>query len=106
MLNPHLNTAIYVYLSDELYRMCRDILNSCIRNTEEAEKSTQSGLTNGSLGKSTGKGVWSMIEESELARSIRLGEGSKVNTIFESCVESSPDKNCRPTVMYSPGHEP
>ncbi|KAF9489856.1 RNI-like protein [Pleurotus eryngii] len=64
---------------EEFARMCRDILNSCIRNTEEAEKSTQSGLTNGSLGKSTGKGVWSMIEESELARSIRLGEGSKTD---------------------------
>ncbi|EAU86549.2 hypothetical protein CC1G_07745 [Coprinopsis cinerea okayama7 len=48
---------------------CRDILNTCIRNTEEAEK------TNGQA--RPGKGVWNMIEDSELAKSIRLDEEKK-----------------------------
>lgn len=59
--------------------MCRDILNSCVRNTEEAERSTQppNGQNNES-GRGLGKGVWGMIDESELARTIRLGEEQKV----------------------------
>jgi len=59
--------------------MCRDILSSCVRNTEEAEKNTQivSGPNVGS-GRGLGKGVWVMIEESELAKTIRLGEETKV----------------------------
>ncbi|KAJ8514493.1 hypothetical protein ONZ45_g7986 [Pleurotus djamor] len=57
---------------EEFSRMCRDILNSCIRNTEEAEKASHQPLSaNGSLGKAGGKGVWSMIEDSELAKGIR-----------------------------------
>ncbi|KAG5644426.1 hypothetical protein DXG03_008521 [Asterophora parasitica] len=51
-------------------RMCRDILSSCVRNTEEAERLSQDGAS----GRGVGKGVWGMIEESELAKSIRLGE--------------------------------
>lgn len=50
--------------------MCRDILNTCVRNTEDAEKAA----TNGSSGDTTsGKktSMWGMIEESELARTIR-----------------------------------
>ncbi|KAF8066528.1 hypothetical protein FPV67DRAFT_1767437 [Lyophyllum atratum] len=54
-------------------RMCRDILNSCVRNTEEAERSSQVGES----GRGLGKGVWGMIEESELAKTIRLGEELK-----------------------------
>lgn len=52
--------------------MCRDILNTCVRNTEDAEKAA----TNGSRGDATpGKkaAVWGMIEESELAKTIRGG---------------------------------
>jgi protein phosphatase 1 regulatory subunit 37 len=52
--------------------MCRDILNTCVRNTEDAEKAA----TNGSSGDATpGKKttVWGMIEESELAKTIRGG---------------------------------
>ncbi|KAF8638634.1 hypothetical protein AX17_002059 [Amanita inopinata Kibby_2008] len=60
---------------DEFSRMCREILNTCIRNTEEAENA-QNGL-NGTSGRGIGKGVWGMIEESELARSIRLTEGKQ-----------------------------
>ena len=63
--------------------MCRDILNSCVRNTEEAERSSQQALANGhgsenkggsGSGRGLGKGVWGMIEESELAKTIRRGE--------------------------------
>ena len=61
--------------------MCRDILNSCVRNTEEAEKNIknpESGNTGGS-GRSLSKGVWGMIEESELAKTIRQGNGTSVS---------------------------
>ncbi|KAJ7241653.1 hypothetical protein C8J57DRAFT_1192532 [Mycena rebaudengoi] len=94
---------------EECARMCRDILNACVRNTEEAERNAQMaagggssgaqtpvgsggggsilngsiGGANGVLGTSTsgrglGKGVWGMIEESELAKSIRLDEEKKI----------------------------
>ena len=69
--------------------MCRDILNSCVRNTEEAERSSQlssgtigrgggTGAGTAGSGRGLGKGVWNMIEESELAKSIRLNEENKV----------------------------
>ena len=68
---------------DEAFaRMCRDILNTCIRNTEDAERSakaaSQEGQGGGS-GRGLGKGVWGMIEESELAKSIRLDEEKRVS---------------------------
>ncbi|KAH7929207.1 RNI-like protein [Leucogyrophana mollusca] len=56
---------------EEFARMCRDILNTCVRNTEEAEKAAPSPS-----GKGLGKGVWGMIEESELAKSIRQGHAA------------------------------
>ena len=62
-------------------RMCRDILNSCVRNTEEAEKNIrnpESGNSGGSK-RSLGKGVWGMIEDSELAKTIRQGNGTSVS---------------------------
>ena len=55
-------------------RMCRDILESCVRNTEEAEKATQAGAS----GRGEAKGVWGMIEQSELAKSIREDDKKKV----------------------------
>jgi protein phosphatase 1 regulatory subunit 37 len=60
--------------------MCRDILNSCVRNTEEAEKHSRSleSASGSGSGRGVGKGVWGMIEESELAKTIREGEGKKV----------------------------
>lgn len=82
--------------------MCRDILNTCIRNTEDAEKSARAaseaanGTSNANAadsnansdgaatpsgtvsGRGQGKGVWNMIEESELAKSIRLDEEKRV----------------------------
>ncbi|KAI0321438.1 hypothetical protein OF83DRAFT_1051221 [Amylostereum chailletii] len=69
-----------------LAQMCRDILNTCIRNTEEAERSTQS-VANGSSGRGQGKGVWNMIEESELHRTIRKDDAKKVD---ESTSSASP----------------
>jgi protein phosphatase 1 regulatory subunit 37 len=59
-------------------RMCRNILNTCIRNTEEAEKSSQSTASTPTSGRGQGKGLWGLIEESELARSIRKDDSKKV----------------------------
>ncbi|KAJ6476681.1 hypothetical protein C8R47DRAFT_1178834 [Mycena vitilis] len=93
---------------EEFARLCRNILNTCVRNTEEAERVAAerangggsggsgahtpvgsvmgvpgvigggqgNGSTTGS-GRGQGKGVWGMIEESELAKSIRLDEEKK-----------------------------
>ncbi|KAJ7054276.1 hypothetical protein C8F01DRAFT_1031529 [Mycena amicta] len=81
---------------EECARMCRDILNACVRNTEEAERRAGGGSgpqtpvdagagvnghangINGSSGRGLGKGVWGLIEESELAKSIRLDEEKKL----------------------------
>ena len=79
--------------------MCREILNSCVRNTEEAER-----ITKGAEGSSTasgrglGKGVWGMIEESELAKSIRKDEEKKVR-VFDSVNPSTPSFSHRSRVM-------
>lgn len=54
--------------------MCRDILNTCIRNTEEAEKVSQAS----SSGRGLGRGVWGMIEESELAKTFKKDDEKKV----------------------------
>ena len=103
--------------------MCREILSTCIRNTEVAEEHLKHGnnlnnnsnapptpvgvpgstLTGGSAssavvdiggggsrislagsvtGRGLGKGIWAMIEESELAKTIRQGEGRKVCFFF------------------------
>jgi protein phosphatase 1 regulatory subunit 37 len=65
--------------------MCRDILNSCVRNTEEAEKSSQShGSGHGASGRGLGKGVWGMIEDSELAKTIRKDEVNRVCHFFHN----------------------
>ncbi|KZV74163.1 RNI-like protein [Peniophora sp. CONT] len=61
------------------YRMCRAILETCIRNTEEAEKSAQSGISTPTTGRGQGKGLWTMIEDSSLARTIRKGDTKKVH---------------------------
>jgi protein phosphatase 1 regulatory subunit 37 len=64
--------------------MCRDILNSCVRNTEEAEKNSRNPENASGIGsgRGLGKGVWGMIEESELAKTIREGEENKVSLNF------------------------
>ncbi|KAH9177701.1 hypothetical protein EDB89DRAFT_1934014 [Lactarius sanguifluus] len=63
---------------EEMARMCRDILNTCIRNTEEAERNAHMSFANGSGGRGQGKGVWGMIEESKLAKTFRKDEDKKV----------------------------
>ncbi|TFK18854.1 RNI-like protein [Coprinopsis marcescibilis] len=64
--------------NEEFAKMCREILSTCTRNTETAER--KSKAANGQTapsGRGAGKGVWNMIEDSELAKSIRLDEGKK-----------------------------
>ena len=77
--------------NEEFASICREILNTCVRNTEEAERMARGAAggeggqgsgqaeegqqTTPASGKGLGKGVWGLIEESELARSIRMGEG-------------------------------
>ena len=52
--------------------MCQDILNTCVRNTEDAEKAVATGSrSDATPGKKAA--VWGMIEESELAKTIRGG---------------------------------
>ncbi|PFH46913.1 hypothetical protein AMATHDRAFT_50684 [Amanita thiersii Skay4041] len=60
---------------DEFSKQCREILNTCVRNTEEAEQAqnVQSAHSTGG-GRGLGKGVWGMIQESSLARTIRKTE--------------------------------
>ena len=65
---------------DLLRRMCRDILNTCIRNTEEAERNTQPTSANSTTGRGQGKGVWGMIEESRLAKTFRKDEEKKAES--------------------------
>ena len=59
--------------------MCREILNTCVRNTEEADKASQGNSDAASItsgGKS--RALWIMIEESELAKTFRQDEQKKV----------------------------
>ncbi|KAJ7100977.1 hypothetical protein B0H15DRAFT_919984 [Mycena belliarum] len=74
---------------EECARMCRDILDACVRNTERAERNAHAGaeggngngsLTHSTSGRGLGKGVWNMIEDSELAKSIRLDEEKKLES--------------------------
>jgi hypothetical protein len=56
--------------------MCRDILNSCVRNTEEAEKNSSIGSRDSSIASGVNTNgrraaVWGMIDDSELAKAIR-----------------------------------
>jgi len=60
--------------------MCRDILNSCTRNTEEAERNAQPSSANSFSGRGQGKGVWGMIEESRLAKTFRKDEEKTVES--------------------------
>ena len=66
-----------------VHRMCREILNTCIRNTEEAEKAAHvsDGSRTPTSNRGLGKGVWNMLQDSELAKSIRQGGGLKVDDV-------------------------
>ena len=58
--------------------MCREILNTCVRNTEEAEKASQTAKSETTSGRGQAKGVWVMIEGSELAKTFREDDKKKV----------------------------
>ena len=60
---------------DSDFRMCREILNWCIRNTEKAEARARS---EGGL---RGQKVWGMIDGSALARDVRKEESTRVSEI-------------------------
>ncbi|KAF9261653.1 RNI-like protein [Marasmius fiardii PR-910] len=66
--------------AEEFTRLCREILNTCIRNTEEAEKASQREQLADQTGGRTKAALWGMIEESELAKTVRLA-GDKVGVI-------------------------
>ncbi|CDO75859.1 hypothetical protein BN946_scf184833.g10 [Trametes cinnabarina] len=76
---------------EEMAKMCRDILETCIRNTEEAEKATMGDAANSQSGRGEGKGVWGMIEQSELAKSIREDDKKKVDE--QTDILSPPSRN-------------
>lgn len=91
--------------NEEMARFCRDILSVCVRNTEEAaraaglvgdEKGGGAGGGQGDADKAASagdgasgaagagaraKGVWSMIEESELAKSIHSADDAARKSI-------------------------
>ena len=82
---------------DHITRMCRDILESCVRNTEEADRASQGGVS----GRGEAKGVWGMIEQSELAKSIREDDKKKVDELNDTSSLSSRE----PTDIHSPSTE-
>lgn len=53
-----------------------------MRNTEEAEKYVRAAGAEDGTSQGTGKGVWGMIEESELARSVRNSGDLKVKRMI------------------------
>ncbi|KZT70603.1 RNI-like protein [Daedalea quercina L-15889] len=76
---------------EEMARMCRDILNTCVRNTEEAERAANPSSPEGASGRGQGRGVWNMIEESELAKTFRQDDQKKVAPLSDtSSVASAP----------------
>ena len=93
--------------------MCREILNTCVRNTEEAERNSKASSVISVPSSTTSenppldintptssnvstvttvshivggkkKGVWGLIEESELARSIQKDEEKKVSILYSA----------------------
>ncbi|KAG7094999.1 hypothetical protein E1B28_005793 [Marasmius oreades] len=66
--------------AEEYTRLCREILNTCIRNTEEAEKASQQEQMTDRSGGKTKAALWGMIEESELAKTVRLA-GDEVGMV-------------------------
>ncbi|EKM53275.1 uncharacterized protein PHACADRAFT_175669 [Phanerochaete carnosa HHB-10118-sp] len=64
---------------EEMARMCREILNTCVRNTEEADKASHANSDAAStISTSKSRALWIMIEESELAKTFRQDEQKKV----------------------------
>lgn len=95
---------------EEFALMCREILNTCIRNTEEVEKASQAAAAQAS-GKGSGKGVWGLIEESELARSIRRDEAkrqveggviARAEALLAQIEKGVPNVPSKPSLTVSP----
>ena len=82
-----------------LFRMCREILNTCVRNTEEAEKASHTPDA-GANGRGQGRGLWVMIEESELAKTFRQDEQKKVEAPGPGVPSSLPPQEA-PTDLTS-----
>ncbi|KAI0700300.1 hypothetical protein BC835DRAFT_1304156 [Cytidiella melzeri] len=87
---------------EELARMCREILNTCVRNTEEAERATQAAKSETASGRGQGKGVWVMIEESELAKTFRADDKKKVAAQVPGAKSLTPIGEDRTDVDYAP----
>jgi hypothetical protein len=51
-----------------------------VRNTEDAEKHALAAGSEETSGRGAGKGVWSMIAESELAKTMNSSEDLKVGS--------------------------
>jgi len=90
--------------------MCREILDTCVRNTEEAERNSKTlsvipvlssenssgdsrapvsnnvpavmAASHTHVGGGKKRGVWGLIEESELAKSIQKDEAKKVSAFL------------------------
>ncbi len=79
-------------------RLCREILNSCIRNTESAEEGMRKGGATDVSGRGLGKGVWGMIEDSVLAKSLKEKDGRSV-CVEEICLVSMLTSMCTSLLM-------
>jgi protein phosphatase 1 regulatory subunit 37 len=67
---------------EEMARGCREIFNTCVRNTEEADKASKDAAAaiEGETEEEREKGaVWGMIDKSQLAKAIRLDDAKKVS---------------------------
>lgn len=99
-----------VSLNESIIRMCREILDTCVRNTEEAERNSKTlsvipvpssenssgdgrasassnvpavmAVSHTHVGGGKKRGVWGLIEESELAKSIQKDEVKKVSAFL------------------------
>ena len=79
---------------EHMARLCRDILSICVRNTEKAEEMSRTGGgAVPSSGRGLGKGVWGMIEESQLARNIRRTAGQTLTQTDLDIIQTARD--CR-----------
>ncbi|KZV91670.1 RNI-like protein [Exidia glandulosa HHB12029] len=78
---------------ETMARLCRDILSICVRNTEKAEESVRGSGSSMASGRGLGKGVWGMIEESQLARGVRRTTGESLTQTDLDIVQAARD--CR-----------
>lgn len=82
--------------------MCREILGTCVRNTEEAERAAHPVHNDVPSGRGQGKGVWVMIEESELAKTFRQDEQKKVEAPVSDATSSLDLADDKTDEVYSP----